>query len=103
MRRPPPPVRPYAVRASDAWARAFARGHAAEFELLTAEAGPELDRLMVVPPDLNPEAEPVGGYRTAVGRVVDGPGRIAHADPARALLDEIGRPRHGRVQLAASP
>ncbi|MFJ5933297.1 NAD(P)-dependent oxidoreductase [Streptomyces sp. NPDC093071] len=83
--------------------RAFAQGHVAEFELLTAEAGPELDWLMVVPPpDLNAEAEPMGGYRTAVGRVVDGPGRIAHADLARALLDEIEHPRHSRVQLAVS-
>ncbi|MFF2777675.1 NAD(P)-dependent oxidoreductase [Streptomyces sp. NPDC058052] len=81
--------------------RAFAQGHVVEFELLTATAGPDLDWLMVVPPlDLNAEAEPAGGYRTAVGRVVDGPGRIAHADLALALLDEIERPRHSRVQLA---
>ncbi|MBT2443747.1 NAD(P)H-binding protein [Streptomyces sp. ISL-36] len=85
-----------------AW-RAFAQGHVAEFELLTAEAGPELDWLMVVPPlDLAPEAKVTGGYRTAVGTVIDGPGRIAHADLARALLDEIEHPRHSRVQLAVS-
>ncbi|WTT06149.1 NAD(P)H-binding protein [Streptomyces sp. NBC_00090] len=83
--------------------RAFAQGHVAEFELLTAEAGPELDWLMVVPPlDLNAEAERTGGYRTAVGSVVEGPGRIGHADLALALLDEIERPRHSRVQLAVS-
>ncbi|MDV5149277.1 NAD(P)H-binding protein [Streptomyces sp. SBC-4] len=85
-----------------AW-RAFAQGHVAEFELLTAEAGPELDWLMVVPPlDLNAEAERTGGYRTAVGTVVEGPGRVGHADLALALLDEIERPRHSRVQLAVS-
>ena len=85
-----------------AW-RAFAQGHVVEFDLLAAGAGPDLDWLMVVPPlDLNAEAEPTGGYRTAVGTVVDGPGRIAHADLALALLDEIETPRHSRVQLAVS-
>ncbi|WP_086826274.1 NAD(P)-dependent oxidoreductase [Streptomyces sp. NRRL B-24572] len=83
--------------------RTFSQGHVAEFELLTAEAGPELDWLMVIPPmDLNAEAERTGGYRTAVGTVLDGPGRIAHADLALALLDEIERPCHSRVQLAVS-
>ncbi|MER5307269.1 NAD(P)H-binding protein [Streptomyces sp. NPDC002773] len=83
--------------------RAFAQGHVAEFDLLSAEAGPELDWLMVVPPlDLNAEAEATGGYRTAVSTVLDGPGRIAHADLALALLDEIEHPRHSRVQLAVS-
>ncbi|MET9678475.1 NAD(P)H-binding protein [Streptomyces sp. NPDC006482] len=83
--------------------RAFAQGHAAEFDLLTAEAGSELNWLMVVPPlDLNAEAERTGTYRTAVGTVVDGPGRIGHADLALALLDEIERPRHSGVQLAVS-
>ncbi|MFE5592261.1 NAD(P)-dependent oxidoreductase [Streptomyces sp. NPDC056549] len=83
--------------------RTFSQGHVAEFELLTAEAGPELDWLMVVPGmDLNGEAERTGGYRTAVGTVIDGPGRIAHADLALALLDEIERPHHSRVQLAVS-
>ncbi|MFF5971089.1 NAD(P)-dependent oxidoreductase [Streptomyces sp. NPDC012769] len=83
--------------------RAFAQGHVAEFELLTAEAGPELDWLMVVPPlDLAQDAPPTGRYRTAIGTVLDGPGRIAHTDLALALLDEIERPRHGRVQLAVS-
>ncbi|MFE6063193.1 NAD(P)-dependent oxidoreductase [Streptomyces sp. NPDC056431] len=83
--------------------RVFSQGHVAEFALLTAEAGQELDWLMVVPPqDLNAEAEVTGGYRTAVGTVIDGAGRIAHADLARALLDEIELPRHSRVQLAVS-
>ncbi|MFJ7961287.1 NAD(P)-dependent oxidoreductase [Streptomyces sp. NPDC096319] len=83
--------------------RTFSQGHVAEFELLTAEAGPGLDWLMVVPGlDLNAEAERTGGYRTAVGRVIEGPGRISHADLALALLDEIDHPRHSRVQLAVS-
>ncbi|QCX81866.1 short chain dehydrogenase [Streptomyces sp. YIM 121038] len=82
--------------------RAFAQGHVAEFELLST-AGPELDWLMVVPPlDLNADAEPTGGYRTAVGTVLEGPGRISHADLAIALLDEIETPRHSRVQLAVT-
>ncbi|WP_078868834.1 NAD(P)-dependent oxidoreductase [Streptomyces sp. NRRL B-1347] len=82
--------------------RAFAQGHVAEFELLST-AGPELDWLMVVPPlDLTAEAAPTGGYRTAVGTVLDGPGRISHADLALALLDEIEAPRHSRVQLAVT-
>ncbi|MFE4593053.1 NAD(P)-dependent oxidoreductase [Streptomyces laurentii] len=83
--------------------RAFSQGHVAEFELLTAEAGQALDWLMVVPAmDLNAEAPVTGGYRTAVGTVVGGPGRIAHADLARALVDEALRPRHHRVQLAVA-
>ncbi|MFC9732267.1 NAD(P)-dependent oxidoreductase [Streptomyces roseolus] len=83
--------------------RAFAQGHVVEFGLLTTGAGPALDWLMVVPPPaLDAEAEPAGGYRTAVGTVVDGPGRLAHADLALALLDEIETPRHSRVQLAVS-
>ncbi|MFJ3901768.1 NAD(P)-dependent oxidoreductase [Streptomyces sp. NPDC090025] len=82
--------------------RAFAQGHVAEFALLTAEAGPGLDWLMVVPPmDLNAAAPVTGGYRTAVGTLLDG-GTIAHADLARALVDEIDRPRHSRVQLAVA-
>lgn len=84
-----------------AW-RAFTQGHVAEFALLTAEAG-ALDWLMVVPPlDRAPEAGRTGSYRTAVGTVLDGPGRIAHADLALALLDEIEHPRHSRTQLAVS-
>ncbi|MFC9392013.1 NAD(P)-dependent oxidoreductase [Streptomyces sp. NPDC057027] len=83
--------------------RTFSQGHVAEFELLTAEAGPGLDWLMVVPGmDLNAEAERTGGYRTSVGTVLDGTGRISHADLALALLDEIERPRHSRVQLGVS-
>ncbi|MFE0173649.1 NAD(P)-dependent oxidoreductase [Streptomyces sp. NPDC059002] len=85
----------------EAW-RAFAQGHVAEYELLS-QAGPELDWLMVVPPlDLNADAEPTGGYRTAIGTVLDGPGRISHADLAIAVLDEIETPRHSRVQLAVT-
>ncbi|MFI8962305.1 NAD(P)-dependent oxidoreductase [Streptomyces sp. NPDC053493] len=83
--------------------RVFSRGHVAEFALLTGEAGAGLDWLMVVPAlDLDPAAPVTGGYRTAVGTVLDGPGRIAHADLARAILDEIDHPRHSRVQLAVS-
>lgn len=85
-----------------AW-REFSRGHVAEFELLTADAGAGLDWLMVVPPlDLNADARRTGSYRTAIETVIDGPGRIGHADLALAILDEIERPRHSRVQLAVS-
>ncbi|MGY3339654.1 putative NADH-flavin reductase [Streptomyces filamentosus] len=98
-----PDVRPMDTPDFPAEWRAFAQGHVVEFDLLTARAGPELDWLMVVPPmDLNAEAERTGGYRTAVGTALDGPGRIAHADLALALLDEIETPRHSRVQLAVS-
>ncbi|MEU7278513.1 NAD(P)H-binding protein [Streptomyces sp. NPDC045431] len=83
--------------------RRFAQGHVAEYELLTAAAGPELDWLMVVPPlDLDAAGIRTGRYRTAVGRVLDGPGHLAHADLALALLDEIDTPRHSRVQLAVT-
>ncbi|MDG4860804.1 NAD(P)H-binding protein [Streptomyces sp. T-3] len=83
--------------------RVFSQGHVAEFELLLAEAPAGLDWLMVVPPmDLNAEAPSTGTYRSAVGSVVDGPGRISHADLAVALLDEIEAPRHRRVQLGVS-
>ncbi|KOG15871.1 MULTISPECIES: NAD(P)-dependent oxidoreductase [Streptomyces] len=98
-----PGVRPMDAPDFPAEWRAFSQGHVAEFELLTAGVGPEIDWLMVVPPmDLDAEAERTGAYRTEVGRVVDGPGRIGHADLALALLDEIERPRHSRVQLAVS-
>ncbi|MER6998786.1 NAD(P)H-binding protein [Streptomyces sp. NPDC000410] len=83
--------------------RTFSQGHVAEFEVLRSADPAELDWLMVVPPmDLNPEAPRTGGYRTAVGTVLDGPGVISHADLAIALLDEIETPRHSRVQLAVA-
>ncbi|SDJ57208.1 NAD(P)-dependent oxidoreductase [Streptomyces indicus] len=82
--------------------RAFSQGHVAEFELLGERAG-GLDWLMVVPPmDLAADAPATGAYRTAVGTVVEGAGRISHADLAVALLDEIERPAHHGVQLAVS-
>ncbi len=58
---------------------------------------------MVVPPmDLDGEAPRTGRYRTAQGQLIDGGGRIAHGDLAVALLDEIERPRHRRIQLAVA-
>ncbi|WP_206343365.1 NAD(P)-dependent oxidoreductase [Streptomyces mesophilus] len=82
--------------------RVFSQGHVAEFELLREQAD-GLDWLMVVPPlDLSSEAPATGTYRTAVGTVIEGEGRIAHADLAVALLDEIDRPAHHKVQLAVS-
>ncbi len=82
--------------------RLFSQGHAAEFDLLREQAD-GLDWLMVVPPmDLNAEAPVTGSYRTAVGTVIEGEGRIAHADLALALLDELERPAHHGVQLAVS-
>ena len=83
--------------------RLFSQGHVAEFELLLEEAPAGLDWLMVVEPlDLNAQAPSTGAYRTAVGSVVAGSGRISHADLAVALLDEIEVPRHRRVQLGVS-
>ncbi|MGW1881664.1 NAD(P)-dependent oxidoreductase [Streptomyces sp. NPDC001970] len=83
--------------------RAFSQGHVAEFGVLAAADPASLDWLMVVPPmNLDAEAPRTGGYRAAVGTVLDGPGRISHADLAIALLDEIERPRHSRVQLAVA-
>ncbi|MBC9712709.1 NAD(P)H-binding protein [Streptomyces sp. TRM66268-LWL] len=82
--------------------RVFSQGHVAEFGLLREQAD-ALDWLMVVPPlNLDAEAPVTGTYRTAVGTVIEGEGRIAHADLAVALLDEIERPAHHRVQLAVS-
>ncbi len=82
--------------------RLFSQGHAAEFEVLRG-APSELEWLMVVPPmDLYAEAPRTGRYRTAEGRLIDGGGRIAHADLAVALLDEIDNRRHHRIQLAVS-
>ncbi|MFG2694332.1 NAD(P)-dependent oxidoreductase [Kitasatospora sp. NPDC048407] len=81
--------------------RTFSQGHVAEFDLLTAEAGP-LDWLMVVPPmDLNADAPTTGQYVTAVNTVT-GTGRISHPDLAVALLDEIDTPEHHATQLAVS-
>ncbi|MET7617445.1 NAD(P)H-binding protein [Streptomyces sp. NPDC005408] len=82
--------------------RLFSQGHAAEFETLR-ETAAGLDWLMVVPPmDLDQAGPRTGRYRTAEGRVIEGPGHIAHADLAIALLDEIERPRHRGIQLAVS-
>ncbi|MFI1015182.1 NAD(P)-dependent oxidoreductase [Streptomyces sp. NPDC020965] len=82
--------------------RLFSQGHAAEWETLRETAGP-LDWLMVCPPmELGADVPRTGRYRTAPGRLIDGGGRIAHADLAVALLDEIERPRHHRIQLAVA-
>ncbi|MFD3437899.1 NAD(P)-dependent oxidoreductase [Streptomyces sp. NPDC058685] len=82
--------------------RVFSQGHVAEFDVLS-RAPEELDWLMVVPPmDLDAGAPRTGRYRTARGQLIDGGGRIAHGDLAVALLDEIERPRHRRIQLAVA-
>ncbi|MFE0425387.1 NAD(P)-dependent oxidoreductase [Streptomyces sp. NPDC058953] len=80
--------------------RIFARGHAAEFDLLRREAG-GLDWLMVCPPDLSAGIPRTGRYRTADGTVIPD-GRICHDDLAKVLLDEAVTPRHHRVQLAVA-
>lgn len=82
--------------------RLFSQGHVAEFAAL-GEAPDALDWLMVVPPlDLDAAGPRTGGYRTARGRVLEGAGHISHPDLAIALLDEIDRPRHSRIQLAVA-
>ncbi|WP_327233655.1 NAD(P)H-binding protein [Streptomyces sp. NBC_01317] len=82
--------------------RAFTQGHVSEFDTLVA-AGGALDWLVIAPPmDLDAAAPPTGRYRTALGRQVDGPGRLAHADLALAVVDEIEKPRHHRVLLAVA-
>ncbi|MEU5974742.1 NAD(P)H-binding protein [Streptomyces sp. NPDC047315] len=82
--------------------RVFSQGHVAEFETLHGSAD-ALDWLMVCPPlELAADVPRTGRYRTAEGALIDGGGRISHADLALALLDEVEAPRHRRIQLAVS-
>lgn len=88
--------------------RAFSQGHVAEFEALTAVPEEELDWLMVVPPmNLDPAGPRTGRYRTARGTAPAGPsptepGHISHPDLAIALVDELTKPTHSRIQLAVA-
>jgi putative NADH-flavin reductase len=82
--------------------RVFSQGHTAAFEAL-AVAGKELDRVMTVPSmDLDVAGPRTGGYRGAVGTVLDGTGHLSHPDLAIAPLDEIDTPGHHRIQPAVA-
>jgi putative NADH-flavin reductase len=88
--------------------RTFSQGHVAEFEALTAVPEGELDWLMVVPPmNLDPAGPRTGRYRTARGTALAGPsptepGHLSHPDLAIALVDELTKPAHSRIQLAVA-
>ncbi|MEV4178563.1 MULTISPECIES: NAD(P)-dependent oxidoreductase [unclassified Nonomuraea] len=85
-------------------ARAFSLGHAAELEVLEGSA---LDWVVIAPPPvfLDAEAGRTGRYRFGDGRVPEsgeGDPAFSYADLAVALVDEVDRPRHHRVQVAVS-
>jgi len=74
--------------------RGFYLSHAAGTEVLRASA---FDWVVVSPAgDFDHEATGTGSYRTAPA---DAASRIARADFALALLDEIDTPKHHRVHL----
>ncbi|MGW6916038.1 NAD(P)-dependent oxidoreductase [Kitasatospora sp. NPDC054939] len=80
--------------------RAFSLGHAAAVTLL-ADSPADLDWVVVTPPlDLDRDAPRTGRYRTG-GPQLLGP-RIAQADLAVAVLDEITAPAHHRQQIAVA-
>ncbi|MEV0388255.1 NAD(P)H-binding protein [Nonomuraea sp. NPDC050643] len=82
-------------------ARAFSLGHAVELEILEKSA---LDWVVIAPPPvfLDDEAPGTGRYRFGDGRVPEGAETFSYADLAVALVDEVERPEHHRVQVAVS-
>ncbi|MFF7993781.1 NAD(P)-dependent oxidoreductase [Kitasatospora xanthocidica] len=80
--------------------RAFSLGHAAALDLLHASPA-HLDWVVVTPPmDLDRTAPATGHYRVG-GPHVLGP-RIAQADLAIAVIDELTTPAHHRQQIAVA-
>ncbi|WP_193318373.1 NAD(P)-dependent oxidoreductase [Nonomuraea phyllanthi] len=82
-------------------ARAFSLGHAAELAVFEKSG---LDWVVLAPPPvfLDEEAARTGRYRIGGGRVPDLEPALSFADLAVAVVDEVERPAHHRVQVAVS-
>ncbi|MEV0235027.1 NAD(P)H-binding protein [Nonomuraea sp. NPDC050786] len=81
--------------------RAFSLGHAAELEVFEAS---ELDWVVLAPPPvfLDDSAARTGRYRIGGGQVPALEPPLSFADLAVAVVDEVERPGHHRVQVAVS-
>ncbi|MFC9328713.1 NAD(P)-dependent oxidoreductase [Kitasatospora sp. NPDC057015] len=80
--------------------RTFSLGHAVALDVLRA-VGPALDWVVVTPPlDLDRTAPRTGRYRSGGPQVLGT--RIAQADLAVAVVDELTEPRHHREQIAVA-
>ncbi|MFI9330709.1 NAD(P)-dependent oxidoreductase [Kitasatospora sp. NPDC052868] len=80
--------------------RAFSLGHVVALDLLR-ESAATLDWVVVTPPlDLDRTAPGTGRYRVGGPQVLGE--RIAQADLAVAVLDEITAPAHHREQIAVA-
>ncbi|MFI6736397.1 NAD(P)-dependent oxidoreductase [Nonomuraea sp. NPDC050451] len=82
-------------------ARAFSLGHAAELEVFE---GSGLDWVVLAPPPvfLDESASRTGRYRIGGGEVPALEPAFSFADLGVAVVDEVERPRHHRVQVAVS-
>ncbi|MFG6195160.1 NAD(P)-dependent oxidoreductase [Nonomuraea sp. JJY05] len=82
-------------------ARAFSLGHAAELEVFE---GSGLDWVVLAPPPvfLDEAASRTGRYRIGGGEVPALEPVFSFADLGVAVVDEVERPRHHRVQVAVS-
>ncbi|MFF4618579.1 NAD(P)-dependent oxidoreductase [Nonomuraea jabiensis] len=82
-------------------ARAFSLGHAAELEVFEKSA---LDWVVLAPPPvfLDESASRTGRYRIGGGEVPALEPVFSFADLGVAVVDEVERPRHHRVQVAVS-
>ncbi|MEV4109636.1 NAD(P)H-binding protein [Nonomuraea sp. NPDC049695] len=82
-------------------ARAFSLGHAAELEVFEKS---ELDWVVLAPPPvfLDDSESRTGRYRIGGGQVPALEPPLSFADLAVAVVDEVERPGHHRVQVAVS-
>ncbi|MGW0199259.1 NAD(P)-dependent oxidoreductase [Nonomuraea sp. NPDC003201] len=82
-------------------ARAFSLGHAAELEVFEKSG---LDWVVLAPPPvlLDESASRTGRYRIGGGEVPALEPAFSFADLGVAVVDEVERPRHHRVQVAVS-
>ncbi|MEU6784081.1 NAD(P)H-binding protein [Nonomuraea angiospora] len=82
-------------------ARAFSLGHAAELEVFEKSG---LDWVVLAPPPvlLDESASRTGRYRIGGGEVPALEPVFSFADLGVAVVDEVERPRHHRVQVAVS-
>ncbi|SNT59429.1 hypothetical protein SAMN05421812_111180 [Asanoa hainanensis] len=82
--------------------RAFSLGHAQQIDVLRA-AGETLDWVLLVPPPtlLDDTTNGTGTYRTSTNNQVlpTSDTLFAYADLARAVVDEIDRPKHHRATV----